>query len=488
MSGLLACEGTDIAPIPGSDGGPGDGGIGDAASDAVVQSPDATPDAMVDAAIPIPPPVVLEPKSILFIGNSFTLTGPVPEVVRDLAVHAGFPEPNAEMRALGGRTLEYHRGDDGPSGAPARVREGWDVVVLQEFSTRPTDQVGPAEQFKEDAVWFYDLAKEANLETDVILYETWARRFNHPIYNRTFESPMQMQDELHFHYFDAAERYIPMFSMSARPNDARVAPVGDAWALQLSGGEPPRLHSRDDYHPGPSGVYLNALVLYSTIYRRAAQGLAPVRVTEEIARVLQVAADATTGETALGPELGPFVPLPEGEVVRVDFGPDWIDGWQALPEEQATIGPLATVQGTPTHVRVTSWGFAGTQTGGADDNDLGYPPEVSRDTLWVGSFDGHAAALEVGAQVLLRGLAEGTYEIRFFASRDGTDNGRGRLARYSSGDARAELDAANNQSNVATLEVAPDEHGQVVLDVRVSPEGEARFAYIGALEIRTLAN
>ena len=56
------------------------------------------------------------------------------------------------------------------------------------------------------------------------------------------------------------------------------------------------------------------------------------------------------------------------------------------------------------------------------------------------------------------------------------------MTRYQAGDQVADLDAANNVGSVAVLdELRPDQHGRLKLSVGVSPEGSARFAYLGSL-------
>lgn len=475
---------------PGADGGapPDAGWTSDAGIDPIdagAAPTDAGPTPR-DAGAPLAD-AGTPPSEVFFVGNSFTFGGPVPVLVHDLAVYAGFAEPNVEYRAVGGQTLEGHRADTAPEGAPARVSEGWDVVVLQEYSTRPTDQVGPAEQFKEDATWFYDLAKDANEDCEIILYETWARRTGHPIYDATFSDPAQMQAELRFHYRDAAERYIPAFSAAARPSDVRVAPAGDAWEVQLAGGEPPVLHASDDYHASAAGAYLNALVIYSTIYGRRADGLVPLRgLDEAVALELQASADAVTGQEGWG-AVYEIRPMPVGDEARVDLGPLMVAGWPWLPATDSTIGPLTSLGGVTGSALVTAWGFSGVQEGGRGDNALGLPPEVSRDTLWVGTFDGHAAALGLEARVVLRGLGPGSYRIALFASRTGDDGGRGRLTRYRVGGEEIDLEVSDNVDGRAVFDrVSPDARGEIVIRAGVSPAGGARFAYLGAIEITRL--
>jgi len=465
--------GGDAGPL--ADGGiPVDGGaLGD---------PDAgAPDAGAMDAGPPPPPV---PNDIFFVGNSFTFGGPVPVLVHDLAVFAGFPEPNVEYRAVGGQSLRFHRNDDSGEGAPGRIEEGWDVVVLQDFSTRPTDSIGDPEGFKEDATWFHDLAREARETCRVILYETWARRFNHGLYPGSYDDPADMQAQLRTHYFDAAERYIPL---NARlPVDVTVAPAGDAWEYQLAMGEPPRLHGGDDYHANDAGAYLNALVIYSTIYGRRALGQSPLRIDADVAAQLQSSADAITGETRPPPSLEDPLPIPVGATMRVDVGPTFGAGWTALTAVMGSAGPVPTEGGEPTSLTVTAMGFDGVQTGGRADNVFGWPGDVSTDSLWVGSFDGHEAALAREAVVVLRGLeGGGVYEVTLFASRTSDDSGRGRLTRYAIGAETQDLEVADNVDRTVRFEdVTPDELGEVRLSIRVSPDGAGRFGYLGAMVIQ----
>ncbi len=485
---VLGC-GDDADPMLDAGGdGAVDAGLDaglDANFDASLDAFDAGPDALTDSGVDADD--FEAPNDIFFVGNSFTFGGPVPVLVHDLAVYAGFPEPNVEYRALGGRSLRYHREDETEAGAPSRVAEGWDVVVLQDFSTRPTDSIGDPEGFKEDATWFHDLARESREHCRVILYETWARRFNHGIYPGSFADPADMQAQLRTHYFDAAENYIPLHA--TMPVDVAVAPAGDAWAFQLAMGEPPRLHDSDDYHAGANGAYLNALVIYSTIYRRRALGQTPLRVDADIAAQLQVSADAITGETRPPPAVESPLPIPVGATMRLDIGPTFGAGWTSLTTVMGSAGPIPTDDAEPTNVHVTAMGFDGTQTGGRSDNALGWPGDVSSDTLWVGTFDGHEAALDREGMLVVRGLIrEGVYRVTLFASRTSDDSGRGRLTRYEIGDEEQLLEVSDNIERTAVFDdVRPDELGEVRIRVTVAPSGSGRFAYVGALIVeRTL--
>lgn len=114
-----------------------------------------------------------------------------------------------------------------------------------------------------------------------------------------------------------------------------------------------------------------------------------------------------------------------GAGLQIDLGPLPVNGWTTRAALRGTVGPVETSAGEDTSVIVTAWGFSGTQEGGLAANTLDLPADVSRDTLWVGSFDGHAAALPMEARVVLRGLDAGAYRIELFASREGTDGTNG---------------------------------------------------------------
>src|SRR5690606_15699042 len=143
----------------------------------------------------------------------------------------------------------------------------------------------------------YDRIKASSADAQVILYETWARHPDHSIYPGTFADPLAMQAQLRFHYGDAATSYIPENATFVPATEVRVAAVGDAWEGLLAANDRIRLHASDDYHAGENGQYLNALVLYSTLYGVVATGASPLGLSPSDALILQQVADATTGIT-----------------------------------------------------------------------------------------------------------------------------------------------------------------------------------------------
>ena len=241
-----------------------------------------------------------EPLRILFIGNSFTIRGPIPEVVRDLAMNAGWETPDVRQATVSGKTLEFHS-----TYIPtlADIDEGgWDYVVLQEYSTRPTDNIGDPVAFKVAATFLYDRVKESSPAAQIILYETWARHEDHSYYPDSFADRDEMQEQLNFHYHDCADNYIPANSTFPPGTDVTVAPVGEAWHVnyynRLEGDPNVMLHADDLYHGDINGQYLSSMVIYSTIYHCMVVDLNPLLgISDTDAAYMQDISDAVTGET-----------------------------------------------------------------------------------------------------------------------------------------------------------------------------------------------
>ena len=422
---------------------------------------------------------------LFFIGNSFTLGGPIPTMVGALASGAGFPPPQVESSAYGGYTLAQHRKTN--SSVNGVAKGSWDFVVLQEYSTGPTDNAGDPQQFKEDATWWYDQTKAKSNNGWAVLYETWARHKDHGIYPKTFKDPAEMQAQLRKHYNDAAKSFIPKHSKAAAKNHVKVAPAGDAWERHLKEKTPLRLHASDDYHAGANGAYLNAAVIFSTLTGCRAAGLPALGLTPGDAARLQAAADATTGAKGIPP--GPPPPdFPVGSTVRIDFGSQLTGAnyWNNVAASNGSLKDARTATGkTTTMDLVITDNFSGGNTSGVAANKLGWPQSVSRDTLYCGDSGGHSAALKAPAAFELRELPAGNYRLELFASRMGKDGSMDRLTRFTAQGAIRDLEAADNADKLALYQNLPvGKDGKLTVKVEVSPAGNGRFGYLNALVLK----
>lgn len=228
------------------------------------------------------PPATASPRlkgtgkvRVLFIGNSYTFFNNLPQIVAALAQSA-HKELETEMIAAGGATLKKHW-EDGR--ALEALKQGhWDYVVLQEQSTLgfPTggSPINSPKMFHEYARLFN--AEIIKVGAKTVFFLTWARQ-NLP----------QTQAQLTQAYFAIAKEL-----------KAIVAPVGVAWQRALKKNPNLALHQKDLSHPTPTGSYLAACVLFSTLYGRTAVGLTASVIGNAIEPGARVLTGQVSGDNA----------------------------------------------------------------------------------------------------------------------------------------------------------------------------------------------
>lgn len=243
------------------------------------------------------------PKNLLFYGNSFTLGvgsteaesfGGVPEVVKQLAIAAGYPAPRVENAAVSGQSFAWHLANNtAVISDPADFGEvpdfQWDMVVMQEYSTNPT-HIGDPNGFRTDAITLLGTVRAHSPGVRGVLFETWARGPGHDYYTEPFAlfpgGPAQMQQEVRDNYELARQDLVATYG----PNSAIVASVGDTW--ESTGWD--ALHSTDIYHANTRGTYLTGLVIFGNVYgERTTVGLPKLfaSLTDPEAAALQAYAD-----------------------------------------------------------------------------------------------------------------------------------------------------------------------------------------------------
>jgi hypothetical protein len=188
------------------------------------------------------------PERVLFIGNSYTAG--VRGMITQLVAASPYANCNFEFITPGGKTLEVHLEN---AGTMEKIRTGqWDVVVLQDQSQTPA--IFP-DKFIQAARSIDRIVDDSGAQT--VFYETWGRRDGDKQNAHLFPSYEKMQTALSDSYAKAA-----------RKCDARVAPVGRAWALVRK--EHPelglKLYQQDGSHPAGPGAYLAACVFYATLF------------------------------------------------------------------------------------------------------------------------------------------------------------------------------------------------------------------------------
>ena len=243
---------------------------------------------LILAATPAPARAVAQPprpRTILFIGNSFTqgALSPVrryrPEAVTDLnkagqggmpALFKTFTEETGlsyavSLETQGGRSLAFHLDQ-----RRALIDRARDVVVLQEYSTLDPDRPGDTAAYTRAATQLARMFTRAGRSVDVLLLAAWSRAdlAYRPGSSWSGRPVGAMANDL-----AAAARTID----SASPEIGGVIPVGEAWnrafAQRIADPNPydgttfgqVDLWSHDQYHASTAGYYLEALVVFGKV-------------------------------------------------------------------------------------------------------------------------------------------------------------------------------------------------------------------------------
>lgn len=230
-------------------------------------------------------PTKAAPKTILFIGNSFTQGahsaarnwragsvtdlnnagyGGVPALFKLFVEQAGL-DYRVSLETQGGKSLGFHYDE-----RRQLFDRAWDIVVLQEFSTLDREKPGDPADYMRNVDRLASLFKARNPAVDIRLAATWTRadqiyKSGGPWYGKPVTA---MADDLRA----AADR-----ARSATPSVAGIVPVGQAWNRAMTTGvaDPNPydgigygqldLWAYDHYHASVAGYYLSALVAFGAI-------------------------------------------------------------------------------------------------------------------------------------------------------------------------------------------------------------------------------
>jgi hypothetical protein len=226
------------------------------------------------------------PRSILFVGNSFTQGahsavrnwrantvtdlnnagyGGVPALFKRFTEEAGL-NWNVSLETQGGKSLGFHYDE-----RRSLIDRAWDVVVLQEFSTLDRERPGDPGRYIADIGRIVPMLRARNSRVDVQLMATWSRADlayrgrGGPWGNRPIAT---MAEDLRV----AADR-----ARTAVPGISGVLPVGQAWnrafASRVADPDPydgttfgeMNLWAYDQYHASTYGYYLEALVVFGRV-------------------------------------------------------------------------------------------------------------------------------------------------------------------------------------------------------------------------------
>jgi hypothetical protein len=225
------------------------------------------------------------PKTILFVGNSFTQGahsavkryradavtdlngdgfGGVPALFKTFTEEAGLSW-RVSLETQGGKPLAFHWEE-----RRAKLAGIWDVVVLQELSELDRQNPGDATGYLKYAPLLAGMVTRANPRAEVLLMSTWSRadKVYQPGSPWSGKPIAAMAEDLRA----AAEKV-----RKASPDIDGILPVGQAWNRAIASGfaDPNPydgvafgqvdLWTYDHYHASIYGYYLEALIVFGQI-------------------------------------------------------------------------------------------------------------------------------------------------------------------------------------------------------------------------------
>jgi hypothetical protein len=227
------------------------------------------------------------PRSILFVGNSFTFgadsdamtyrkdsvtdlngdgMGGVPALFKRFADEAGL-RYLVSLETAAGQTLSWHL-----ENKRSVIDRPWDAVVLQQYSTLDPDKPGDMSNTLSAARGLADLLTRRNRHVDLSLVATWSRPgLTYPPGEHWSGQPIERM-ALDLRKADDKVR-------SAVHAIARVIPVGEAFNCAIARRVADRnpydgittgqinLWASDNYHASTEGYYLEALTIFTAITR-----------------------------------------------------------------------------------------------------------------------------------------------------------------------------------------------------------------------------
>lgn len=223
---------------------------------------------------------------VLWIGNSFTFTNDLPEMVQKIASSKNM-KLSCTRALVGGEQLSGHLKRQNL--LDHLKRGGWDYVVIQEQSSNPalpTQQV--ITKTYPYAQKLCELAKANSPKVKIIFFMTWAHKYGNKNYVKNYpldDTYEGMQERLKISYLEMTY-----------DNNAWCAPVGMAWKKVREERPNLVLYHHDLEHPSVIGSYIAANVFFTTIYQRQYQTDFTAELSIEDAEYIQQVAQKTVLE------------------------------------------------------------------------------------------------------------------------------------------------------------------------------------------------
>ncbi len=194
-------------------------------------------------------------KKVYFIGNSYTITNNLPNLIKQVAASTGNILDYDETTP-GGESWQNHMYN--PTVTNTIQNTAWDYVVLQEQSQRPA--LHDSYSFPYAAV-LNDRIKKSNPCVQTMFFMTWGYKEGDKVncnggltYMCTYEG---MDDKIYDSYMRLAKE-----------NKALVSPVGKVWRTIRDKHPALELYSLDKSHPSMLGSMAAAYTFYTLIFQQ----------------------------------------------------------------------------------------------------------------------------------------------------------------------------------------------------------------------------
>lgn len=193
-------------------------------------------------------------RRVLFLGNSYTGTNNLPQLLRDVALSAG-DTLIIDSNTPGGYTLQDHWLNTVTNN---KVMAGnWDYVVLQGQSREP---ILSTPSFNSGGYQLNTLVKQYNPCAVTMLYMTWGRKNGDAAFCPGFPEMCTYTS------MDSALKYC--YLNLATSLNAEVSPVSVVWRNLRQNNPGINLYRADESHPSAAGSYAAACSFYASIFKK----------------------------------------------------------------------------------------------------------------------------------------------------------------------------------------------------------------------------
>lgn len=192
-------------------------------------------------------------RHVLFLGNSYTGTHNLPQMVKDVALSAG-DTLLFDSYTPGGYRLEDHFSD--PLSLNRINTGGWDYMVLQGQSREPILGTG---KFKQRGRQLKTQLLQQSPCAVTLLYMTWGRENGDATFCPTYPQMCtyrSMDSTLRVKYEELAQEA-----------GAEISPVSAVWRYLRQNHSSIQLYQTDGSHPSVAGTYAAACSFYTAIFK-----------------------------------------------------------------------------------------------------------------------------------------------------------------------------------------------------------------------------